>query len=410
MPETKTPPASRRTHRLRIVAVAAGLTGLACAVWYLSRDAALPVGISQDEYSDAERRFQEKYGRQPGRLDVLSLLGELAVRESRLTTAAACFREIPTDDPKYGLPARLQEGHVLARLKRAGEAERSLREFLAHASNTWVHRNDVVAAYKWLGYLLSVELRFEERKALLAEMHARGLADVHDSTQYYFPHLLIWHSSSGREPLAEFLKQDPQNPLLRVALARYRTFEGRLDEARALLQDLHRENPDDLYCAAALLECHFERNDWDAFAGVIRKLPERGEGEPWLLTRMRGEFALDEGRWEDAARYFKRVQSVDPANPWAQMGLAEAYAKLERPEARQEALRRSLVLARIRSKLGNVTERDPAGSLELAAACDEIGLREAAEVFRRHAARINAAAGRTRQSAGTPPQETAGLE
>ncbi|MGH7202735.1 MAG: tetratricopeptide repeat protein, partial [Planctomycetaceae bacterium] len=358
--EAEALPRGRRATWPRLAAVVAALGGVAFAGWYLSRDPELPAGVTREEYRQAERKFQSLYGRRPSRTDTLSVLGELAIAEDRLPTALACFRAIPSDDPKYGPSARLQEGQVLMRLDRVDDAERSFRDFLTLADrNAAVPRDHVVSGCKWLGYILSVELRFEERKSLLADMHTQRLADVYDSKQYYFPHLLIWHSNSGSGPLAEYLEQDPDNPQLRTALGRYRTYEGRLDEAQALLEDLHRERPHDLHCAAALLECHFERDDWAGFSKVAESLPEAEQGEPWLLTRMRGLLAAHEERWEDAAKHFQRVLAADPANPWCHMELADAYAKLGRPKAREEAQRRSLVLADIRASLGTVTEQDP---------------------------------------------------
>lgn len=378
--------------------IAAGCAAL--GAWSLLHGTDLPEGVSPEEYAAAERQFREKYGVAPDRLDVLSLAGELAWREERLETAAACFREIPSDDRKYGPSARLQQAQVLVKLKRADEAERNFREFLAlSAKSSATPRAHIVTAYKWLTYLLSVELRFEERKDVLAEMHARGLADVYDSKQLYFPHLLIWHTSSGSRPVAEFLEEDPENPRLRIAMARYLTFEGKLDESRAILEQLRRERPKDPACAAALLECFFEGNDWEQFTAVAGSLPEYTASEPWLLTWMRGEFALHQERWQDAATHFERVLQSDPTNSSCNMGLARAGAELGRDEAHQEALRRSLVLSRIRANLGNTTEHNPEAALELASECDQLGLQDAAETFRRHARRIEQTNHRTNRRA-----------
>ncbi|MBW3540942.1 MAG: tetratricopeptide repeat protein [Planctomycetes bacterium] len=374
---------------IAIAAVAVALGGATTAAWLLMRGPSLPPGVSSELYATAEQKFRELYGRDPQPSDALSLAGELAVADGRLEAAVACFRAIPSDDAQYAAAARLQEGQLLVRLNRAFEAEQSLRDFLALAElDSSVPVEHVRAGYKWLTYLLSVELRLEERKVLLAEQHARGLVDVYDSMQYYFPHLLIWHTTTGREPLNDYLAHDLQNVVLRTALGRYHTLEGRLDEARALLDNLHRRQPRELAAAAALLECHFERSDWQAFRDVAKSLPDAAPDEPWLLTRMRGELALQEGRFEEAVRHFRAVLEDDPANPWSQMGLAEAYAGLERPGERQQALERSLGLAEIRVSLPRITESDPAAYRELAVLCDKVGMTEAAATFRQHARRI----------------------
>jgi predicted Zn-dependent protease len=376
-----------------LLIVVGGLTAAGLQMWRPAGN--LPPGLLMDEYTQAEQRYREMYRRKPGRTDVLSLAGELAVKDNRLANAVSCFRAIPTADPRYGLSARLQEGQVLLRLNRALDAEKSFREYLAQAAHNPRGSDHVAIARKWLAYLLSVELRQEERKILLSEIHAEGGADVYDSKQYFFPNLLLWHTSTGRRRLTEFLAEDPENPMLRTAEGRYLTAEGRLDEALALLEELGDERPQDPACIAALLECCFERNDWEGFAQVARLMPEFEQGEPWLLTRMRGERALHERTWEEAVRQFARVLESDPANPWSHAGLARAYAELGQTRKRDEEQRRSLVLSRIRVSLVTVKEDDGDAAVELASKCAEIGLDEAADVFRGHAARIRSSPGLT---------------
>jgi predicted Zn-dependent protease len=359
-----------------------------------------PEGVSVSDYQEADRKFEELYRKRGGRLDVLSLAAEMAVADGRLTTAVACFREIPSGAPRYGLAARLQEGQVLLRLNRAIQAEQSLRTLLERAArDPAVSRENVVAARKSLAFLLSVELRLEERKSILADLHADGQADLADSKQLYFPNLLLWHSSTGRHRLSEFLAEDPDNRLLRVAEARYLTAEGRLDESQDRLEALLRQHPHDRASTAALLECLYERNDWAAFSAVAGGLPDYERGEPWVLTRMRGELALHNGDWESAATAFEWVVAADPANPWSNMGLARAFAGLARFEDRAAAQHRSAVIARIRVSLANVQESNYEAAEQLAAECAQIGFREAAETFSSHAARMKNSAGQAKPGA-----------
>ena len=381
----------RPSRRLRFSVTVVLLAGLGLVVWWRLRPAEHPQGVSAEDYKTAERKFLALYRRKPDRGDVLSLAAELAVQEGRLPTAVACFHAIPSTTRRYGLAARLQEGQVLLQLNRARDAEQNFQELLARADDMTVQEDQVIAAAKRLGYILSVELRFEERRALLAQVHARGQADLFDSKQYFFPSLLIWHSSTGRHRLTEFLEQDPENSLLITARGRYLTAEGRLTEARELLDEQRRQGSDDLRCTAALLECLFETSVWPGFIELAETLPAYEIGESWLLTRMRGEFDLYERRWENAARHFELVLEKDPADPACHMGLARAYAELQRPHDRDEIQRRALILARIRVNLVNVNDGDYDAVVELAGACEKIGFSEAAQTFGQHALRIERA-------------------
>jgi predicted Zn-dependent protease len=383
-----------RRRLVSVAGIAIVLMGATFVAFYVLRDERLPEGVSRTDYQNAEKKFRELYRKKGGRLDVLSVAGELAVADGRLPAALACFRAIPSATPRYGLPARLQEGQVLLRLNRAREAEHSFREYLERAArDPAVGRENLIAARKYLAYLLSVELRLEDRKSILADLHADGQADLGDSKQFFFPHLLLWHSSNARQRLSEFLAEDPDNPSLRAAEARYLTADGHLDEAQSRLETFIREHPGDLTGTAALLECIYERNDWKAFREAAASLPEYASGEPWFLTRLRGELALHDEDWQGAVLFFERVLAADPANPWSNMGLARAFAGLGRSDERAKAQHRSAVIARIRVNLVNAQEESPDAVERIAEECAELGFREAAEAFGAHAARIRAAAG-----------------
>ena len=346
----------------------------------------LPNGITQRDYDIATRRFRDLYSRRPNRLDVLSIAGELAVRDDRLAAAAECFHQIPISHPRYGAAARLQEGQVRLRLNQAVAAEQNFREYLGLMMGG--DPESVNLARKWLTYILSVELRFEERQLELAAAHEAGTADLSDSKQFFFPNLLIWNSATGKRRLADFMAVDPNDFGLQVAHGRYLTGSGQLDDALSTLNELHRQQPGTLSCTAALLECLFENNDWNQFAKIARDLPEPISAEPWLLTRMRGEFALHEKRWDEAIRAFDRLAEMEPANPWSAMGLAKAYSEQNQLAEREATLARALVLSRIRVSLSNVRANNVDAIRNLANECRQLGLAKAADVFDGHAERI----------------------
>jgi predicted Zn-dependent protease len=358
-------------------------------IWALWPGEAIPEGVPPEKYEAAKASFQQKYHRQPRKTDVLSLLGEMAVADDNWELAGRCFHEIPSNDRDYGKSARLQEAQVSLKLNHAQAAEDAFRHFLSlGAPANPNERALTIEARRRLSYILSVELRFEDRRDVLSEMHAQGEANLVDSKQCYFPNLLIWNSPAGRQRLAEFLAHDPQNVALQIAHGRYLTVDGRLAEARAIfaqLGQLYRYDPD---CQAAVLENLFEQNEWDTFKRVASRLDGYSPDEPWLLTRMRGELALHEQRWDDAVREFERVLSGDPANPWSTMGLARACAARGDLDAQQKWLERSRLLSNIRVNLINIKETNPAASVDVAAACEKIGMQEAAAAFRKHAERI----------------------
>lgn len=365
-------------------------------VYYPHRDnSKLPVGVSWDQYQRAKNIHARKFGEHPDQYDVLSVLGEMAVSENKLETALALYQEIPTKHQKYGLSTKLRTGEIFIHLNRAAESEQAFQEFLIRArSESGNSAEDLRTARSWLCYLYSVQMRFEERKPILAELHESESASVFESKQFFFPSLLIWNSSTGRERLRQFLEETPDDPLLNIAEGRYLTGEGRLEEALALLVSLRNRMGDDKRSISAILECLFENNDWSAFSDVMKGVSHIARDDPWLLTQMRGEYALHRSEWEEAIVYFKRLLEEDSTNTIACMGMSRAYRQLGLIDESKQMQFRSLTLARIRPALSKVTETDFTASEDLARECEILGLEDAAETFREHARRIRNAAER----------------
>lgn len=368
-------------------------TGLLCLIglawWILLPGPGIPSGISERNYKLAAIRFEGQFKRTPNHFDTLMMAGELAVQKDDSATAIAAFSSVPDEHPEYGPKARLQEALVLVRQQQARQSELSFWRFLQLAeTNPKVSQQDVVEARQWLCFLLSVELRLDERKEILAAAHDVRQINVADSKQFYFPRLLIWKSSSGRRRLMEFLEKDPGDFLLNVALGRYLTGEGKLDEARTLLESLMAQVPGQPDCTIALLECCFEQDDWKAIAAIISTQPDYQTGEPHELTRSRGELALHERRWEGAVTDFTRALKSDLSDPAVNMGLAKALSQLGRRDEQVVAQHRSLVLSQIRVNMARNNESSPDALLDLAERCREIEMPMAAETFEWHSQRI----------------------
>ncbi len=346
--------------------------------------------ISNQQFAEACDWIRQNFPNQPITRDaVLMVLAERAVRDNKLETAVKCYQQVPTETPKLGMLARLEQGKLMVELNMADEAESALRQFIDAARvAAELDPQQVLDAFKWLTYILSVEIRQEDRNEVLKEQHFIGLADPLDSKQLFFPNLLILNSPAGKKKIAGFLEKSPDNLRLQIANSRYRTLEGSYELAIVTLTELRDKNPKDLSIAAVLAEAYFESADSSALSKLLDSLPEATATEPWLLRRMRGEHALESKQWSQAIEHFEAVLQKDPANAPAQMGCAKAWAALGNEEKRQQALTRSGIIAEIRVNLSNVQSDAQAACIDLASKCKLLGMVEAAAVFERHAVMI----------------------
>jgi tetratricopeptide (TPR) repeat protein len=353
----------------------------------------LPEEVGADDYHQAKLQFESRYRKEASHYDVLSWLGEANFRDERWAIASACFSAIPDDTPRYGHIARLYEGRALLKMDRVRPAERSLRKFLELEIDS-PNRDpaQIGEALFQLSYLLGIELRFEDRKAVHLALLQLNLAELEEVLNYCFPSLHRWNGTLAAKALEKFWQADPEDPRLRVALGRYRTGQGRTDEALAILQQCRQDFPKSLTTAGALLACLHERGDWAEMAAIMATLPSPTDTEPWQLLRMRGHFHNHAKQFDEALDCFHRVLKGDAADAESYLGLGAAYAGKQDREKQQAALDTARHLSRIQNRIGWALDQpdDPEALVAIAEVAAEIGLeREAAMVvqyaLKRHA-------------------------
>ncbi len=370
-------PSPRKTLLLGLMTAGLLITAVVVVPRFWSEELDLPVGVTRAQYDQVARSWQLKHSQVPDRLDVLVTLGDkLVIDDTTLEAAVACYDTIPMDHV-HGPGARLEAAKALMRLNRGRDAERNLREFIdCVGEESLITHQQFVEALDMLRFLLEVQLRFEERKDVLRVVHLIGEAGPFETMAYCFPTLLRWNGPQSVQWLETLWEEDPGDLSLRIALGRYRIGEGRLDEAEEILLPCVAEAPHNLHGQAALVACYYEQDDWAKMTQAIEALPARGSSDPWLLLRLRGHLHNHEGRFMEASQCFEQVLEADPANGESYLGLARTYRGLDRPDARQAALRKSQVLARIQNRLGKVLSQEPDAEtlLEIVDLCVDVDL------------------------------------
>lgn len=354
--------------------------------------AGVPAGVSADEFEQAAREFESAYHRSPDRNDTLCWLAEKSVRDEKLTQAVACFGEIPTEHEIYGRSARHQQGAVLIRLHRAAEAERQLRTFIElEERSPQSSKEKLDDARHRLRFLLTVQLRNEERQAVLRDIVRSGGADASDLLEFCFPNLLVWMQIPAVQWVEKALRNGPDDVHLQIALGRFRIAQGRMDEARTILRECSRRNTDNLAAAAAELELMRQSGDWDSIVRRLSELPTESPTDPWLLLRIRGRAYNRQQQYDRALACFQWAAQADPANPETALGMAAAYAGKRQPARRKAMLARASTLGRIQNRLGWIRSRpeEITPYLEVARLCEQTDLLSPALLLVRQACRVD---------------------
>lgn len=379
-------------RRFHVLIVVFALLTAAAGSWLLlpNRTPDLPPEIDPKDYQLARNRFLRTFDREPDHEDTLMMLAEVAAATGRPEQALAAFDAIRLNHPRYGSAILLQRAILQLDLDQAVPAEHDLRRFM-----TLIHKSpaptvsQIVAAESWLAYLLSVQLRLDERHQLLREVHEQGRASLTDSKQYFFPRLLIWKSDTGWTALKSFLANAPDDLLLNAAHGRYLISNGQLQEAEQRIRSLRQKFRDHPQVIVAWLELHYERDDWSEIQRELDRIDANAAVDhPFVVRWLSGERALREQSWRTAVQHFQSALERDPTNPAVHMGLLKALQNLNRTTEADRIRERSAGLARIRVHMERVNEDSPDSIRQLVGECRTLGFTDAADAFERHLQRL----------------------
>jgi thioredoxin-like negative regulator of GroEL len=366
--------------------VALAVGGIGACVWFMRADVRLPPGVSQRDYQRVSQNLQRSMRRSPDRDEVFFNLGGEFAEQQKWGTAESLFANVSIHS-QHGREARYLQAQSVLQQDRLRESERLFREYLADSpvprQPAWPSppdNDDRIQALHFLSYLLSVELRFDERKQLLSELIRRNDADLFDTLACHFQSLMEWNNTHSVDRLERACKVSPTDWQLQAVLAQYRIAQGRPDDAWKLLLECREHLPHDLAIAAVCLTCLDERGDQRGYMELATQLPSISDHDPVSLLRHRGQFALRQERASDAVECFQRALAIDPADVPSRMGRAQAWLVLKQSDRRTQELSTIQNLARIQNRLGWAASKTPTPEvmLDIIRLSADAGLRTAA--------------------------------
>jgi thioredoxin-like negative regulator of GroEL len=369
---------------LALLLVVAGISGL---LWFSSAEIKLPDGVTIHDYQQVTQNLRRSGWRTPGRAEVYFSLGKEFAERQKWETAATLFASVPALQSRHGREARFLQAQSVLQLDRLRESEQLFREYLADTPTAGQSRwpfpagnDDRLQALHYLSYLLSVELRFDERRKLLSELVRQRDADLFDTLACHFQSLMEWNNTHSVARLERACAIAPDDWQLQSVLAQYRVAQGQLDQAWQLLLKCREQMPNDLDIAAACLTCLEERSDLNGYMQLTAQIPPLSEGDPVNLLRHRGQSALRQQHPSEAVTCFQKGLQMDPANVRCRVGLAEAWGALKQPDRRRHELAAAQDLARIQNRLGWAASKTPTPEvlLEIAQLSADAGLQTAA--------------------------------
>jgi tetratricopeptide (TPR) repeat protein len=311
-----------------------------------------------------------------------------ATEESQLEWLLLRAERGETDDVDRGLWRLVDAGHhdrvlILETLARAYMRELRFSRALACLDRLLQMNPDSVRALNWRGWVRQRLNQWSE--AIEDYQHALKLAPQRWAVRMRLAELLLnAHDVPAARPhLRRLSRTDPDRPEVRIALARYRSLQGRFQEACALLDRVLADQPDHLealvyrgkvelqrgrsaaaepWLCRALRQNEYDVDAQSALYDCLRWQPHRKqealaqlrraervrarterlgfllrrglEEEPRnpALAAEAGEILLDMGRVSIGLHWLSRALTLDPRHRRAHAVLARYYEKAKQPD------------------------------------------------------------------------------
>ena len=365
-------------NRTNVARCLLGVLLLAGGLYFLIPSPLTPPLLTAELRQEAESKFRQMYQREPDHFDTVSIAAELAVSRDQFEVANQCFAEIPTSHLLYGPGARFQQGQVLLKLHQAAAAERQFREYLDLPGIEFR-----IEAQRFLRYLLEIELRFEERQALLATMHAAGSLTPFEAMYHGFPSILRWNGELAVDRCRQFYERDPENLNLQIAWAQYLGGTAHAPEGLTLIDSCLAKHPSNARAVAVKMYLLSELEQYQSLAEIAAALPPPQRSDPWHMLRLRAQDALSRHDLDMAERCYRLYLENDASFTGCYIGLAEIAGQRGQKDQKLQYLETSGRLAQIQNRLGGAqfSPGDPTPYVTLAEHSLAIGLKQQAQLM-----------------------------
>lgn len=333
----------------------------------------LPENVRDRDWQRFHRDSIQRYG-ETAEADGVAIL-QLAVQlhgQDQTEAALRCLMQIPLELERLGVDAALQRGRLLYAENRVRDAEEAIRTAMSVCPSENKAARDL--ATRMLSVILAIELRFEERKSLLAEAAERNELPPALLTQYCFGPLIPWKTAAQAKRIKELLERDSGDPALWIAHARHLQSTGQAVAAVQVLKQIREQLPNSKPALAALLEVHHGQADVAAMIELLNQADEFSAAEPWLLTQMRAEVCLATEQWQEALPLLTHLNLEQPGDPTVVHALMRVAAETGDQDRRQRYQRQILALSELRMIVASANPGEMEALTALSTAARKAGL------------------------------------
>jgi uncharacterized protein HemY len=352
--------------------------GAAFAIWQFSQGddfqnavSRVQEAVARGDFTAAQAELVRLHNRQPRNADILELLSDVEIRRGRPAEAIDWLARIPD---AAGSPPGLRKYAAAQKASELGLArqQEELLLDLLHIDPQFA------AARKLLVRLYLITLRHPELFQQLAALDAAGElgSDLEMTLLVSVGIQAEWEGEEHIQWLETCLRNDPQDAVVRAALAHHYRHRNRGDEARRLWNSQPASGPAAWRLSLVRAEEALDRGAFFEAHQLLAALPAAADADPrvWLAW---GKLAGECRNWAAAEASFRNAAVLDPFDSAAAYGAARAAREAERDEAAQQQFQRAAQLQEIFLRSTEVLQTASTAAvdkvLQLGQLCEQAG-------------------------------------
>ena len=298
--------------------------------------------IQTRDYARVEEILRPVLVADPSHADALFVLAQAQAAQGNLPAAVKSLDAIPQARSEVTLAALGQAADWLIELGQFAEAEQRLRKMIKSFG-------DLAPIHRRLAQLLNNQgRRFD------AMPHMRALAQLGVATE---PELYGMTTFSDpfihRTAIPEQADVDSSS----LTLARHKLYEGKSNEAFAIIDKLRAEQPNSTAVSAFLGRVIVDRQDDEAFSEWIASRPAGIEREPEYWSAL-GHYYQSRDKHDVAIRCFLEAATRDDTDRKSYLGLARSLDIVGKNDVGKVAMKRFQLLEQV-SYIASEVERTP---------------------------------------------------
>ncbi|TWT52926.1 tetratricopeptide repeat protein [Rubripirellula amarantea] len=253
---------------------------------------------------EARRHATSALLKQPSDANALFLMAQIQAQSDDIDQALATLREIPIDEPNFGLQAAGQSADWLASLGRHFDAKALYERLMDRAGS-----NEMFVRHRYADFLNHAGWRIEAKRILVpvvesreaTEQELRGL--LNNSTEFMstLPPMVWEPSSPRRGPISlaiGYMVQGSPRDTIKTLLA-------------AIKSDKSNRYANDPTTLSLLASAYAEIQKWNEAATLLTRVAPSDRWHPsyWLAY---GDWFQDQNQSEDALRCYEKAIQMDP--------------------------------------------------------------------------------------------------